>query len=98
MKLSLYKQLIKHCGSEPQLLRFLGALNLMCEAVVYMGKQAKKMRKSVHPDMEQIDEIQSSRLFLLLSFLKYFEDDIKKLNKNFIWKEEEYQQLFENMH
>ena len=98
MKVNLYKQLVKQCGSEPHLLRFFSELNTTADAIVHMGKQTKKMRKSVHPDTAHIEEMESCRLFILLSFLKCYEDEIKKLNKKFIWTEEDMQQLFENIH
>ncbi len=98
MKVNLYKQLVKDCATEAHLISFLADMNITAEMIIDLGKKAKKARKAVHPDFNQLEGLESGRLIALMVFLSRYADEIRKLDKVFDLQPQDIEQLFELLH
>lgn len=95
MKKKIYHQLIACFKTRPQLDAFLAELNFVAHAIVKLGKQTSTMRKSIEPDTEGIEDLESSRLFALCAFTNRYSEEIKKISKGLKYTDEDVEKLFE---
>lgn len=98
MTTNIYSKMQKNFKTKVEMESFLFEMNMMADCIVHLGKEVNLRRKLVKHDKEDLQDIESCRLFALCSFIRKYKSQIEKLCKGIIYQNLDVEQLFEINH